>query len=104
MKENKIVELPTQELVDYLKAVREEYRKTMKKERKIAELPIRKYLSGKEYEEYMGDLKKVIGESVEKVIFIADKHNIDRDDAMQNFSVMLRGVVEFGTFQNWSSK
>lgn len=59
------------------------------------------YLSGKEHDDYINDISSVMNDLIGKVIFIADKHNVDRDNAMQHFSQLLSAMVEISTFQNF---
>lgn len=44
------------------------------------------YLNDKEHEGYMNDISSVVTDLIGKVVFIADKHNVDRDNAMVQIS------------------
>ena len=43
------------------------------------------FLTGKEHEDYMDEISSVMTDLTGKVLFIADKHNVDRNNAMQHF-------------------
>lgn len=62
---------------------------------------VQDYLNGKEYECYKNDISRVITDLIGKMIFIADKHNVDRDDVMQHFSQLLSVMVQIGTFEHF---
>lgn len=59
------------------------------------------YLSGKEHDGYINDISSVMNDLIGKVIFIADKHNVDRDNAMQHFSQLLSAMVQVSTFEHF---
>lgn len=59
------------------------------------------YLNDKEHEGYMNDISSVVTDLIGKVIFIADKHNVDRDNAMQHFSRLLSAMVQISTFEHF---
>ena len=59
-----------------------------------------KYLNDKERNEYIDDISRVATDLIGKLIFIADKHNVDRDNAMQHFSQLLSAMVQISTFEH----
>ena len=59
------------------------------------------FLSDKEHDAYMEDLSEVVSGVIERMIAIADKHNVDRDNAMKHFSTIFSAMVEISTFRNW---
>ena len=59
------------------------------------------FLTGKEHDEYVEDISGVMNDLIAKVVAVADKHNVDRDNAMQHFSQLLSAMVEISTFQNF---
>lgn len=58
-------------------------------------------LTGAEHDAYIDDISGVVTDLIGKVISVADKHNVDRDNAMEHFSTLLSGMVAISTFQNW---
>lgn len=79
---------------------------TVKKmnDKKIVQLPLDKYVNDEEYAAYMKDFTPVVNEVIGKLIFIADKHNIDRDNAVQHFATIFKTMTEISTFQNWGGE
>lgn len=69
--------------------------------KKIVQLPLDRYLNDKEHAAYMEDFTGVVNGVIDKVICIADKHNIDRDNAVQHFATIFKAMTEISTFQNW---
>ena len=59
------------------------------------------FLTGKEYDDYIEDFNDVMKDVIKKVITIADKHNVDRDNAMQHFSAIFSMTVQISTFENF---
>lgn len=59
------------------------------------------YLNDKEHEDYMNDISSVVGELIGKVIFVADKHNVDRNNAIQHFSQLFSATVQISTFEHF---
>lgn len=62
------------------------------------------YLNHKEHEEYINDISKVVTDLIGKVISTADKHNVDRDNAMRHFAELLSAMVEISTFADYSGE
>ena len=58
-----------------------------------------KFLNEQEHDHYMNEISNVMGDLIDKVLFIADKHNINRDNAMQHFSTILSLTVQVSTFE-----
>ena len=58
------------------------------------------FLNEQEHAAYMDDFAKVVNIVVEKVIEIADKHNVD-DNALQHFSTIFSAMVRMGTFKHF---
>ena len=59
------------------------------------------FLTGEGHDAYMDDISGVVTGTIEKVLFIADKHNVDRDNAMEHFSQLLGAMVQISTFQHF---
>lgn len=59
------------------------------------------YLNEQEHAAYMNDFSEVVNTVIEKVIAIADKHNVDRDNAMQHFSTVFSAMVQISTFEHF---
>lgn len=59
------------------------------------------YLDGKEHDAYVDDISGVMNGLISNVLDVADKHNVDRDNAMQHFSQLLSGIVSISTFQHY---
>lgn len=78
---------------------------TVKKmgDKKIVQLPLDRYLNDKEHAAYMEDFSVVVNGVIDEVISIADKHNIDRDNAIQHFATIFKAMTEISTFKNWGS-
>lgn len=59
------------------------------------------FLTGKEHDDYIQDISGVMCDLIAKVVAVADKHNVDRDNAMQHFSQLLSTTVSISTFQSF---
>lgn len=57
----------------------------------------REELSEKEYAAWVKEFAEIVAVSVDKVIALADKYNVDRDNAMDYFATM----TEISTFKNY---
>jgi hypothetical protein len=64
----------------------------------------KEYIFGQELDGYMEDFSGVVLSAVKKVIGLADKHNVDRDSAMEHFAAVFKMMQEASTFQNWSDE
>lgn len=60
-----------------------------------------KFLNEQEHSDYMNEISSVMTDLIGKVVFIADKHNVDRDNAMQHFSTLLSTMVQVSTFEHY---
>lgn len=60
-----------------------------------------KFLTQKEHEAYINDLNDVIHDTLKSVIKLADKFNVDRDNAVQHFASVINAMSQIATFQNW---
>lgn len=58
-------------------------------------------LSDKEHDDYINDISGVMNTVIDKIIAVADKHNVDRDNAIQHFSQLFGAMASLSTFQNW---
>lgn len=58
-------------------------------------------MTGKERDDYMEDFTEIVNGVIEKVIAVADKHNVDRDNAMQHFSTIFSAIVQISTFEHF---
>lgn len=62
----------------------------------------KEYLSDKEEKAFIKELtKKIINPTIDNVIALADKYNVDRDNAIESFSGIFNAMTKFCTFQNW---
>ncbi len=71
-------------------------------DKKIVQPPLI-YLNDEEHAAYIKDFTGVVKGVIEKIIFIADKHSIDRDSAVQHFATFFKAMTEVSTFQNWDN-
>ena len=71
------------------------------KNKKIVHLPVEQYLNDKEHAAYMEDFTPIVNDLIDKLVGIADKHSVDRDNAIKHFSVIFGTMTEISTFQNW---
>ncbi len=62
---------------------------------------VEQYLNDEERAAYMEDFSEVVNSVIGKVIFIADKHKVDRDNAIQHFATIFKAMTEISTFQDW---
>ena len=59
------------------------------------------YLTGKEHAAWVKDFAAVVADVTDKVIALADKHNVDRDNAMDYFAKTVSAMAEISTFKNY---
>lgn len=59
------------------------------------------FLNEQENAAYMKEFSKIVNSVIEKVLAIADKHNVDRDDAMKHFSTIFSIMVQISTFEHF---
>ena len=60
-----------------------------------------KFLTPKEHEAYINDLNDVVHSPLKSVIKLADKFNVDRDNAIQHFATLIHTMSQIATFQHW---
>lgn len=56
---------------------------------------------GAERDAYMEDFTGIVLSTVRQVIGLADKFNVDRDNALEHFAAIFKTMQEVFTFQNW---
>ena len=61
----------------------------------------KEYISVQERDAYMEDFTDIILSTVKQVIGLANKFNVDRDDALEHFAVIFKAMQETCTFRNW---
>lgn len=54
-----------------------------------------------EHRNFVNDMQKIVRNLVADMIALADKYNVDRDDAMHYFSQVVSAMVEVATFQHY---
>lgn len=62
-----------------------------------------KYLNDEEYAAYIEDFAVVVNDTIDRIISIADKHNIERDNAVQHFAAIFKTMTEISTFEGWNA-
>ena len=58
-------------------------------------------MSDKEYAAWNEEFAEIVASSVDKVIALADKYNVDRDNAMNYFAMNVAAMTEISTFKNY---
>lgn len=61
----------------------------------------REQLSEKEHAAWVKEFAEIVAVSVDKVIALADKYNVDRDNAMDYFVTNVSTMTEISTFKNY---
>lgn len=61
----------------------------------------REELSEKEHAAWVKEFAEIVAVSVDKVIALADKYNVDRDNAMDYFATTVSTMTEISTFKNY---
>lgn len=61
----------------------------------------REELSEKEHAAWVKEFAEIVAVSVDKVIALADKYNVDRDNAMAYFATNVSTMTEISTFKNY---
>lgn len=61
----------------------------------------REELSEKEHAAWVKEFAEIVAVSVDKVIALADKYNVDRDNAMDYFATNVATMTEISTFKNY---
>ena len=62
------------------------------------------YLSGEEERAYREDIQALMLSTVSDVVAIADRHNVDRDNAMEHFATVLKTMQEISTFSEFGGR
>ena len=63
-----------------------------------------RFLTGAEFEAFGEVFCVLISETLENIIVAADKHNVDRDNAVQYFASIFKNMAEISTFRNYPTK
>jgi len=58
-------------------------------------------LTGKEHDDYVNDISGVMTGLIGNVISVADKYNVDRNNAMEHFSQLFSAMVQISTFEHF---
>lgn len=64
-------------------------------------MPEQEILSGKDRDAFISDTAEITTDLLHKLVEMADKHNVDRDNAVQYFASMFKMMVEISTFENY---
>lgn len=59
------------------------------------------FLTGKEHDDYVNDISGVMTGLIGHIISVADKYNVDRNNAMEHFSQLLSAMVQISTFEHY---
>lgn len=62
------------------------------------------YLVGEERDVYMEDFSSLVLATVRGVVDLADRYNVDRDNAMEHFATLFKAMQEVSTFQNSATR
>lgn len=60
-------------------------------------------LSPQQHGEYIEDISKIMGNLIDSLIENADKHHLDRDNALEHFSALFRNLVQISSFKGWEN-
>lgn len=58
-------------------------------------------LTGKERKAFDADVAKTIGIVIDTMVKLADKYNVDRDNALRYFAELIAAVSELSTVEHW---
>lgn len=58
-------------------------------------------LFGKDRDAFISDTATITTDLLHKLVKMADKHNVDRDNAVQYFASMFKTMAEISTFENY---
>jgi hypothetical protein len=58
-------------------------------------------LTQKEADVWASEMARIIGGTIHELIVAADKHNIDRDSAVQYYSDLFSAMVSVSTFEHY---
>lgn len=56
------------------------------------------YINGEEERLYREDIQALLLSTVADVLAIADRHNVDRNNAMEHFATVFKTMQEISTF------
>ena len=59
------------------------------------------FLNDAEHSAYMEDFSEAVTGTIGKIVSLADKHNVDRDNAMRHFSAIFSTMVQISTFEHF---
>lgn len=62
------------------------------------------YLNGEEERLYREDIQALLLSTVSDVVAIADRHNVDRDNAMEHFATVFKTMQEISTFSEFGRR
>ena len=62
------------------------------------------YLNGEEERLYREDIQALLLSTVSDVVAIADRHNVDRDNAMEHFATVFKTMQEISTFSEFGGR
>ncbi len=62
------------------------------------------YIAGAERDAYMKEFMSIVLTTVDGVIKLADRHNIDRDNAIEHFATIFKTMQEVSTFQSFGKE
>lgn len=61
------------------------------------------FLTAKEHDGYMTDFTDIVSSTIDNIISLADKHNVDRNNAMEHFAKIFSSMVEISTFEKYGA-
>ncbi len=61
------------------------------------------YLDKTEYNAFVNELSEVITRTVRDTVSLADKHNVDRDNAVEHFASVFSAMQQISTFKEFDS-
>ena len=64
----------------------------------------RNELTKEEHDAFTEDLTPIVSNTVETLIQLADKHNIDRDSVVEYFCDLFKAISTISTFINYKVK
>lgn len=62
------------------------------------------YLNGEEEWAYFKDIRSLMLSTLSGVIAIADRYNVDRDNAMEHFATVFKVMQEVSTFSEFGAE
>lgn len=61
----------------------------------------KEYLTEQEHDAYMHDFSDIMHTVIKTIIVLADKHNVDRNNALQHFATIFSTMVQCSTFEHF---